>query len=770
MRHLRSLARVPLGLFENADGYQTARYAAPCMRQETVTDKCQILCRKEIFYSKMSQKERDQLTAEFSILSSLNHENIVKYYHREHLKSSQQLMLYMEYCGGGDLSIVIRDLKRKREFAREDFVWNILSQLVCALFRCHYGNAPPEPGCEYQRPSDTKLKSKREQAIMHRDLKPDNVFLCEDQNVKLGDFGLSKIMSSHDFASTYVGTPYYMSPEISSEERYTLHSDIWALGCVIYELVTHRPPFDATSHLGLIQKIRKGDFAPIPSMYSKELSDVISSCLRVNPARRPDTATLLTNPRLDIARRMQETVNIGKTLKLREAEAAQKIRQAEERLSAMEADQASMKIEIEGQLRREWEVKARLEIDRQVQIELETLRNKFEREVDEKVQSALAKHSRHAARESQHKQGKKETTSFDSSSYNTAGEEDFPSTTDLTDLSELSLESPASSTTKPLPKKTKTPFARSKTTLDSPADIQMSEPSPISISGLALSPRRNAAAQATANSTTTSSGAKNIFAEAARQKAKWQPTLAYNIENEENIAPEDSDSDDDFPDLPSPTRIKPSVASTDPFKQPFPSKVRPGLVRQNTIATTQRLTAKPTLFPTTNHAAAKAEAVKASIPAAAVQNNPTIPRSATEENLRANAIRPTSPNRRLSKIPSRNDIHVDPPFIANTGSTSPLRRAATNATSGLKSKLASAQQGPNSTVGGRTLVELAQARAGGRPMSADVGGWNVGRKVMDINAKELPPVPVWDPMEEGDNMPSPFLKRDVRTLPARGLR
>ena len=59
--------------------------------------------------------------------------------------------------------------------------------------------------------------------------------------------------------------------------------------------------------------------------------------------------------------------------------------------------------------------------------------------------------------------------------------------------------------------------------------------------------------------------------------------------------------------------------------------------------------------------------------------------------------------------------------------------------------MASAQQGPNSTVGGRTLVELAQARAGGRPMSADVGGWNVGRKVMDINAKELPPVPVWDP-------------------------
>ena len=89
----------------------------------------------------------------------------------------------------------------------------------------------------------------------------------------------------------------------------------------------------------------------------------------------------------------------------------------------MEADQTSMKLEIEGQLRREWELKARLEIDRQVQIELETLRNKFEREVDQKVQAALAKQSRHAAREGQQQHGKKETTSFDSSSYNTAGEE-----------------------------------------------------------------------------------------------------------------------------------------------------------------------------------------------------------------------------------------------------------------------------------------------------------------------------------------------------------
>jgi NIMA (never in mitosis gene a)-related kinase 2 len=80
----------------------------------------------------MTQKERDQLHAEFSILASLKHANIVGYYHREHLKQTQELYLYMEYCGGGDLGSIIKDLKKKREYPKEEFVWRILSQLVTA--------------------------------------------------------------------------------------------------------------------------------------------------------------------------------------------------------------------------------------------------------------------------------------------------------------------------------------------------------------------------------------------------------------------------------------------------------------------------------------------------------------------------------------------------------------------------------------------------------------------------------------------------------------
>ena len=126
----------------------------------------------------MSQKEREQLHAEFSILSSLRHPNIVAYYHREHLKSTQELHIYMEYCNGGDLSKVIKSLIAKNQFAEEEYVWSIFAQLVTALYRCHYGVDPPEVGKNFMgagnviKPSG--LRPKTQVMILHRDLKPDN--------------------------------------------------------------------------------------------------------------------------------------------------------------------------------------------------------------------------------------------------------------------------------------------------------------------------------------------------------------------------------------------------------------------------------------------------------------------------------------------------------------------------------------------------------------------------------------------------------------------
>lgn len=135
-----------------------------------------VLCRKEISYLKMSQKEREQLHAEFTILSSLRHPNIVGYYSREHLKSSQDLHIYMEYCGNGDLGRVIRDLHTKNQYAEEAFVWSIFSQLVTALYRCHYGIDPPEVGKNVMGlgPTARPKTPSGGMTILHRDLKPEN--------------------------------------------------------------------------------------------------------------------------------------------------------------------------------------------------------------------------------------------------------------------------------------------------------------------------------------------------------------------------------------------------------------------------------------------------------------------------------------------------------------------------------------------------------------------------------------------------------------------
>ena len=121
----------------------------------------------------MQDKEKEQLYAEFSILHSLKHPNIVGYYHRDHLRNSQDLHLYMEYCSGGDLGRIIKQLKTKKEYATEDYIWNIFSQIITALYRCHYGVDPPVPD-ENGTIKPPGLRLKNQVMILHRDLKPEN--------------------------------------------------------------------------------------------------------------------------------------------------------------------------------------------------------------------------------------------------------------------------------------------------------------------------------------------------------------------------------------------------------------------------------------------------------------------------------------------------------------------------------------------------------------------------------------------------------------------
>ncbi|ORX59336.1 kinase-like protein [Piromyces finnis] len=249
-----------------------------------------ILVRKEIDFRKMNEKERKQLVTEVNILRDLHHPNIVKYYERIIDKENYLIYIIMEYCEGGDLAVLIQKCRKEKTMIPERFIWLVFSQLILALHECHYGSK----GDNSQRP-----------AILHRDLKPDNVFLSSNvinsyTHVKLGDFGLARVIDNpeKDFAQTYVGTPYYMSPELINEQAYNNKSDIWSLGCLIYELCTLEPPFQARTQILLAKKIKEGKILDIPKEYSQDMRLLIKSMLNVSQSKRPSTIDFLKNEKV----------------------------------------------------------------------------------------------------------------------------------------------------------------------------------------------------------------------------------------------------------------------------------------------------------------------------------------------------------------------------------------------------------------------------------------------------------------------------------------
>lgn len=126
----------------------------------------------------MTTKEKEQLTAEFGILSQLKHPNIVEYIQRDHIKQDATLHLYMEYCGNGDLAGVIKKCQKQGTMIPEKLIWNFFVQIVLALYRCHNGVDPPEVGDvwakESLKPASHTSAGNKAVKILHRDLKPDN--------------------------------------------------------------------------------------------------------------------------------------------------------------------------------------------------------------------------------------------------------------------------------------------------------------------------------------------------------------------------------------------------------------------------------------------------------------------------------------------------------------------------------------------------------------------------------------------------------------------
>ncbi|KAJ7341508.1 hypothetical protein JRQ81_005692 [Phrynocephalus forsythii] len=225
---------------------------------------------KEISLTKLPRKEKESSEKEVTLLARLKHPNIVDFY--TSFQEKNKLYIIMEYCDGGDLMKRIN--MQHGVLFDEDKILGWFVQISLGLKHIH------------------------DRKILHRDIKAQNIFLSNNgMTAKLGDFGIARMLSNTmEFARTCVGTPYYLSPEICENRPYNNKTDIWSLGCVLYELCTLRHPFDGNNLAQLVLKICRGHFTPVSTKYSSELRALISQLFKTSPRDRPSINSILRKP------------------------------------------------------------------------------------------------------------------------------------------------------------------------------------------------------------------------------------------------------------------------------------------------------------------------------------------------------------------------------------------------------------------------------------------------------------------------------------------
>lgn len=197
---------------------------------------------KKIPTELLTEKEKAQAFREVELLAKLKHPNVVEY--RESFVHANVIHIVMAYCDGGDLADKIRD----RVTALETLPSG--AETATERRRAYF---PISQILDWFVQMAMAIKYLHQQRILHRDLKTSNIFLTTENVIKLGDFGIAKTLDSTlDQARTVVGTPYYMSPEVCENKPYSYASDVWSLGCVLYEMCALKHAFDAPNIISLI--------------------------------------------------------------------------------------------------------------------------------------------------------------------------------------------------------------------------------------------------------------------------------------------------------------------------------------------------------------------------------------------------------------------------------------------------------------------------------------------------------------------------------------
>ena len=231
----------------------------------------QVYALKKVKLMNLSEKEKENSLNEVRILASVKSNFVVSYKEAFFDEKDNTLGIVMEFADRGDLYQQIVAHKKTAKFFEESDIWRIFIQLVKGLKALH----------------DLK--------ILHRDMKSANVFLFSNGCAKLGDLNVSKV-ARRGLGYTQTGTPYYASPEVWKDKPYDHKSDVWSLGCVLYEMITLRPPFRAKDMEGLFNKVCKGQFSKIPERFSEDLFTIVKYLLQVNSIQRPSCEQILQHP------------------------------------------------------------------------------------------------------------------------------------------------------------------------------------------------------------------------------------------------------------------------------------------------------------------------------------------------------------------------------------------------------------------------------------------------------------------------------------------
>ncbi|XWS35971.1 hypothetical protein CRYUN_Cryun20dG0042000 [Craigia yunnanensis] len=218
---------------------------------------------KEIDKKLLTSKVSENLLKEISILSTINHPNIIHFF--EAIQTEDRIYLVLEYCDGGDLAAYIH----------------------------RHGKVSEEVARHFMRQLAAGLQVLQEKHLIHRDLKPQNLLLSTKgatPQLKIGDFGFARSLRPQDLADTLCGSPLYMAPEIIQNQKYDAKADLWSVGAILFQLVTGKPPFDGNNQLQLFQNILRSTELQFPEGAVEELHpdcvDLCRSLLRHNPVER----------------------------------------------------------------------------------------------------------------------------------------------------------------------------------------------------------------------------------------------------------------------------------------------------------------------------------------------------------------------------------------------------------------------------------------------------------------------------------------------------